>query len=131
MTHLSVHSFWGDINFVSTTTGQPFHVRATANCKTSNVIYLIECRRCKKKYEGKTQNLLHIHLNVHCSGIKNKRTEKILAAHFNTMRDLTILVIETVILVSKRRGKLLDPPPKVTCTRRSESGSSLSYSHRL
>ena len=90
------HSFWGDINFVSTTTGQPFHVRATADYKTSNVIYLIECRRCKKQYEGETQNLLHIRLNVHCSDIKSKRTEKPVhvAAHFNTMRDLTILLIE-------------------------------------
>ena len=83
--------------FKSTTTGQPFYVRATATCKTSNVIYVIECRRCRKQYVGETQNPLHIRLNGHRGDINNRRTEKPVAAHFtpgHSLDDLTIMVVE-------------------------------------
>ena len=56
--------------------------------------------RYKKQYVGKTQNPLHIHLNGHHFDIKNNKTEKSVAAHFNipghSLSDLTILVIEKV-----------------------------------
>ena len=29
---------------------------ATENCKTSDVVYLIECRKCTKQYVGETDN---------------------------------------------------------------------------
>ena len=32
--------------FSSTTTGARFRLKATVDCSTSNVVYLIECRRC-------------------------------------------------------------------------------------
>lgn len=34
----------------STTAGVCYHTRATATCKSSNIIYLIECRQCHKQY---------------------------------------------------------------------------------
>ena len=78
--------------FVSTTTGCSYHVRATATCKTRNVIYLIQFRKCKLQYESP----LHICLNGHCSDIC--KLEKTVAAHFNTpghsTDDLSIMVIE-------------------------------------
>jgi hypothetical protein len=46
----------------STSTGHSFNVRATAICKTSNVIYVI---MCNMQYVGETQNALHIRLNGH------------------------------------------------------------------
>ena len=70
--------------FQSATTNQAFNVRATATCKTRNMIYLIDCRKCQKQYVGETQNPLHIRLNGHRNDITHKRTEKPVASHFNS-----------------------------------------------
>ena len=84
----------------STTTRQTFRVRATATCKTSNVVYLIECRKCCKQYVGETQNRLHIRLNRHRSDIMQRRIEKPVASHFtspgHSLDDLKILVLEVM-----------------------------------
>ena len=89
-----------DTTFKSTVTGQTFLVRASATCKTENLIYLIECKLCKKQYVGETENRLHIRLNGHRSDITNKRLEKPVAHHFNlpghSLGDLTITVIEKI-----------------------------------
>ena len=69
-----------------TTTGCSYHIRATATCKTRNIIYFIEC---KVQYVGETQNPLHIHLNGHCNDIHNKRLKKPIAIHFNTLSHTT------------------------------------------
>ena len=86
--------------FRSATTNQAFNVRATATCKTRNVIYLIDCRKCRKQYVGETQNPLHIRLNGHHNDIAHKRTEKPVASHFNSpghsLDDLRIAVLEVM-----------------------------------
>ena len=82
----------------STSTGCSFNVRATATCKASNVIYIIECTLCNMQYVGETQNALHIRLNGHRNDMKHKRVDKPVAAHFNrpghSLADLTIMVLE-------------------------------------
>ena len=87
-------------NFRSTTTNQAFNVRATATCKTRNVICLIECRKCRKQYVGETQNPLHIHLNGLRNDITHTRTEKPVAGHFNSpghsLDNLRIPVLEVM-----------------------------------
>ena len=45
--------------FSSHTTGQSFKVKFHASCKSSNVVYLITCRRCGLQYVGETSQLLH------------------------------------------------------------------------
>ena len=88
------------IAFRSATMNQAFNVQATATCKTRNVIYLIDCRKCRKQYVGETQNPLHIHLNGHRNDIAHKRTEKPVASHFNSpghsLDDLRIAVLEVM-----------------------------------
>ena len=68
---------------------------------------LLSAKDAKKQYVGETQNPLHIHLNGHCSDIKNNRTEKPVAAHFNilghSLSDLTTR--EAGTLTSGRIGK--------------------------
>ena len=54
----------------STTTGAQFRVKATADCGTSNVVYLIECRRCAFQYVGETENALRVRLTGHRSDLK-------------------------------------------------------------
>ena len=55
------------VRFSSAANGETFRAWATANCKTSNIIYLIECQKCGKQYVGKTENPLHLRLNGHRS----------------------------------------------------------------
>ena len=69
--------------FNSTTTGAQFRVKATADCGTRNVVYLIECKRCTIQYIGETENALHVRLTRHRLDIKNGRIEEPVAKHFS------------------------------------------------
>ena len=46
--------------FSSHTTEKVFKVKFRASCKSSNVIYLITCRRCGPQYLGETGKPLHL-----------------------------------------------------------------------
>ena len=87
-------------NFKSPVTGKVHRVKASADCKTSNVIYVIECNKCAIQYVGETENALHIRMNGHRSDIKNRRLEKPVAKHFNSvghsLDDLSIFVVEKI-----------------------------------
>ena len=71
-----------------------------ANCKTANVVYMIECIKCKKKYVGETENALHLRMNGRQSDIKHRRLEKPVATHFNSeghsLEDLSIFVTKQI-----------------------------------
>ena len=75
-------------------------MKATANCQTRNVVYVIECTKRFIQYVGETENALHVSLTGHRSDIRHKRMEKPVAKHFNSVdhsiKDLTIMVIETI-----------------------------------
>ena len=49
--------------FSSHTTGKSFKVKIRASCKSSNVIYLIMCRRCGQLYVGETGQPFHLRVN--------------------------------------------------------------------
>ena len=82
----------------STSTGCTFKLHVTANCKTSNIIYVIQCKVCNSQYVGETKNPLHIRLNGHRNDIIKNRVDKPVASHFNgpghTPSDFTIMVLE-------------------------------------
>ena len=86
--------------FKTSVIGKTYQVKATANCKTSNVVYVIECTRCKKQYVGETENVFYIQMNGHWSNIKHRRLEKPVANHFNSkghsLEDLSIFVVEQI-----------------------------------
>ena len=44
-------------------------LRVTATCKTTNIIYVIECQRCGKQYVGETEQALHERVNSHRSEV--------------------------------------------------------------
>ena len=97
------------ITFKSAVTGENFRAKVTANCKTSNLIYLIECRKCNKQYVGETENPLHLRMNGHRSDYYRKLSDKPVAEHFNTIghtfEDLTIMVIEQIHMTDSARRK--------------------------
>ena len=70
--------------FCSTVAKDTFRARVTATCKTSNVIYLIECSKCHKQYVGETENPLHLRINGHRCDYYRRLSDKEVAVHFNT-----------------------------------------------
>ena len=83
----------------SKTTGKQYQIRCKATCKSSNLIYLISCKRCGLQYVGETEQTLNERMNGHRFDIVNKKIhEKPVAAHFNslqhTLEDLQVMVIE-------------------------------------
>ena len=42
--------------FKSSVTGKTYSIKATANCRTANVVYVIDCIKCKKRYARETEN---------------------------------------------------------------------------
>ena len=85
--------------FVSKTTGEWFTIRIHAWCKTSNIIYLIECRRCGLQYVGESGQPLHKRMNGHRFDITHGRIEESpVAAHFRSAghseADLLVCAID-------------------------------------
>ena len=75
-------------------------IKASANCKTANVVYVIKCKKFNNRNVGETETALHIQMNGHRSDIKHQRLEKPVTAHFNSeghsLQDLSISVIEQI-----------------------------------
>ena len=96
-------------SFTSAITGEKLYAKVTADCKTSNIVYLIECRICRKQYVGETENPLHIRMNGHRSDYHRKLPDKPVAEHFSgpghTFDDLTVMVIEAMYSANSDRRK--------------------------
>ena len=75
-------------------------MKATADCRTKNVVYLIECAKCSIQYVGETENALRVRLTGHRSDINHQRLDRPVAHHFNqphhSLKDLTIMIIEKI-----------------------------------
>jgi len=74
-----------------------YPITHTMCCDSHNIIYLINCTKCRKQYVGQTSRKLKMRLNEHRSDIKlNKNTT--ISIHFNsplhTINNLTITPIE-------------------------------------
>ena len=85
--------------FSSHTTGHLFQVKFHASGKSSNIVYLITCRRCGLQYVGETSQPLHARINGHRSDIMHRRTDvSLVAEHFNrgahSVADMMVILIE-------------------------------------
>ena len=84
--------------FSSTVTGKSYRVKATASCKMSNVVYLIECHQCRKQYVGEMENPFHKQMNGHRSDIRHRQMDKPVAEHF---KGAIISKIKKIFFVCK------------------------------
>ena len=85
--------------FNSHKTGQVFKMKLACSCKSSNIVYFINCRRCSQQYVGKTEHLLPCRINSHRFDIRQRKIEESpVADHFNdaghTLADLTVVPID-------------------------------------
>jgi hypothetical protein len=99
--------------FKSVNTSHQFQIRTTVNCKSSNVVYLIDCSRCQQvQYVGETGQTLQRRFHAHKSNIGvtpgqktpnkdaniNQRPDTLVARHFqgpdHSVLDMRVTVIE-------------------------------------
>ena len=84
--------------FRSSVNHKLFHIRQQITCKTSNVIYLVTCKRCHMQYVGQTTRPLAERINDHLSRIRTHKDTPI-GLHFNitghSINDFSIMGIET------------------------------------
>ena len=82
---------------MSTHNKRIFKIAYNINCKTSNIIYLVTCKKCKKQYVGETGRSFSDRINQHISCIRLKKQTPI-GLHFNsadhTMKHFSIMGIE-------------------------------------
>ena len=83
--------------FTSSVTKCAYPVRFAATCKSSNIIYLITCTKCKKQYVGLTTKQLNTRINHHRSNIFRDKTIYI-SIHFNfpdhSVNNLSVQIID-------------------------------------
>lgn len=83
----------------STTNNREFVVRGNITCKTSNVVYVITCIRCKLQYVGQTSRTLADRINDHLSRIRTTKNTPV-GLHFNraghTLCDFSIMGVERI-----------------------------------
>ena len=87
-------------SFSSKSTGRTYNIRSEVTCRSSNLVYLISCKKCGLQYIGETQQPLHVRMNGHRSDIRTRKTEKPIAAHFcqpdHRLEDLEVRGIEKI-----------------------------------
>ena len=79
----------------STATGESFKT-PSGNCKSSNLVYLAECRLCSQQYTGKTTNRLQKRIAGHRSHVlgytqeedDEESDDKALAEHLHSEHQL-------------------------------------------
>ena len=59
------------MTFISQQTKRTFKIYNKVNCKSEDVIYLMECTLCNKQYVGKAETAFNIRLNNHRKDTKN------------------------------------------------------------
>jgi len=83
--------------FNSSHNGRSFQITAKLTCNSSNIIYLITCRKCLHQYVGETGRPLKDRINDHLSAIRLHRNTPI-GLHFNqtshSIKDVSVLPIE-------------------------------------
>ena len=73
-------------------------INKNLNCETQNIIYLIECLKCKERYIGETKRSLKDRLADHRGYVQNQKLDIVTGAHFNqpghSLSHLSITIIE-------------------------------------
>ena len=69
--------------FFGEQTRNKYQMAENLNCDSSNIVYVITCKKCRKQYVGETQNSLRQRAANHLSSIRLKHDVPV-AQHFNT-----------------------------------------------
>ena len=81
--------------------GEKFTTMKNISCRSSNLIYCISCKVCKKQYVGQTLLRLKDRFIHHFSDVESDNQEKTISRHFNSthhsgIKDMKIHVLEFI-----------------------------------
>ena len=80
---------------ISASTGRKYKTLRTIFCRSSNLIYCLECTTCHAQYVGQTKNQLRIRMNNHLSTITTKGDTPV-AQHFNKHPNFNITILQLI-----------------------------------
>ena len=63
---------------------EKFRTRTKISCKSNNLIYALECTKCKKQYVGETKRTIRERMTGHIHTIKSKQNHKPVPQHYNS-----------------------------------------------
>ena len=88
-------------NYTFNKTGEVREIKQQMTCKSKNLIYMIECKRCKKQYLGETKRTLRERFTEHRQVTNNPSHANASAAvptHFNlpdhSIANMTLIPLE-------------------------------------
>ena len=68
--------------FSSQITKETYDIRHNLDCKSSKVIYLLDCQKCGAQYVGKSETPFNIRLNNHRKDVNNTEATLSVSKHF-------------------------------------------------
>ena len=81
-------------------TNYTHEIEASVNCQTQNVIYCINCNKCKEQYIGETEKTLSIRFSQHRGYVNCHKVEKATGEHFNQpghkLNNMNVTILEKV-----------------------------------
>ena len=87
-----------DIEVKSHSTDEVIKLHVSATCKSSDLVYVIACKRCGKQYVGETEQALHERMNSHQTDIRKKTKEKpwrlTFAQTATPLSDFSVVVVD-------------------------------------
>ena len=98
----------------ATSTNYKTDINCSVDCSTSNIIYLLGCKKCPQQYIGETERSLKERFSEHKGYENTNNQSKSTGAHFNSKghsaSDMNITILEKVfnsdINFRKQREKL-------------------------
>ena len=72
-------------------------ITTSLTCQSSNILYLIECTKCRQQYLGETGGSLQERFSEHKSYVNNNQLNQATEAHFNlpghSVIDMAVMAI--------------------------------------
>ena len=93
--------------------GEKFHTKTNITCKSSNIVYCIECKQCQTQYVGQTLRMMKERIGEHLSHIQKKRWKNDVPVHFNLdghhgENDVRVYILDYIFCHPRSdRGKKL------------------------
>lgn len=86
---------------ISNTTKRSYKTRTNVSCKSSNLIYAIQCTRCGHQYVGQTERKLMNRISEHFTKVTHGRTHTDMGKHFCTpphqgIQDIKLFVLDFI-----------------------------------
>ena len=94
--------------FSSKTTYKSFYIRYKLNCKSSRVIYLMDCLKCGKQYVGKSETPFNIRLSNQRKDV-NSMTNALSVSHHFRQADHSFNQDAKFTLIEQIKNNKLDP----------------------